>query len=79
VGAIFISHASADDGFVADLRKRLEELGHEVWVDSRRLHGGAWLTPKRITTKSNDAAYFDSDIDCLRFMSPPLVELQVKQ
>lgn len=37
----------------------------------------AWLTPKRITTKSNDAAYFDSDIDCLRFMSPPLVDYKL--
>jgi hypothetical protein len=40
VGGIFVSHASADDAFVAELRARLEERGHAVWVDSRRLRGG---------------------------------------
>lgn len=40
MGGIFVSHASADDGLVADLRMRLEDHGHVVWVDSRRLRGG---------------------------------------
>ncbi len=39
-GAIFISHATADDLFVRDLRLALEGLGHAVWVDSRDLAGG---------------------------------------
>ncbi len=40
---VFISHASADDGFVADLRRRLEDLRIPVWVDSRELRGGSKL------------------------------------
>ena len=32
--------------FVADLRARLEERGHAVWVDSRQLRGGAELAPE---------------------------------
>ncbi|MBI3246550.1 MAG: tetratricopeptide repeat protein [Deltaproteobacteria bacterium] len=43
---VFISHASADDGFVADLRQELERCGIPVWVDSRELSGGNKLTPK---------------------------------
>jgi hypothetical protein len=43
VGGIFVSHASADDDFVAELRRRLEERGLAVWVDSRQLRGGAGL------------------------------------
>ena len=39
-GHIFISHASADDDFVKDLRTALEESGLSVWVDSRKLRGG---------------------------------------
>ena len=36
----FISHATADDAFVTDLRLALEGLGHAVWMDSRNLRGG---------------------------------------
>jgi hypothetical protein len=41
--SIFISHATADDGFARDLRLALEGLGHAVWVDSRNLRGGEVL------------------------------------
>src|SRR5215203_283728 len=44
--SVFISHASADDGFVAELRHALESQGISVWVDSRELSGGNKLTPK---------------------------------
>src|SRR2546423_12519314 len=37
---IFISHASKDDPFVAELRAALEGLGLSVWVDSRNMRGG---------------------------------------
>ncbi len=40
---IFISHATADDAFVRDLRQALESLGLSVWVDSRNLRGGGKL------------------------------------
>src|SRR6185436_448906 len=43
---IFISHATADDAFVAELRERLESLHLPVWVDSRNLRGGSKLTPE---------------------------------
>ncbi|WP_022953341.1 TIR domain-containing protein [Leucothrix mucor] len=43
---IFLSHASADDEFVALLRKKLEDHGLEVWVDSRNLRGGSKLSPE---------------------------------
>jgi hypothetical protein len=39
----FISHATADDDFVAELHQELERLGLEVWVDSRNLRGGSKL------------------------------------
>ena len=39
-GHIFISHATADDAFVRDLRLALEGLDLSVWVDSRNLRGG---------------------------------------
>lgn len=42
-GSIFISHVSADDAFVADLRAKLEALRLPVWVDSRDLRGGSKL------------------------------------
>ena len=45
-GAIFISHASSDDAFVAELRQALEGQGLSVWVDSRNLRGGAKLAPE---------------------------------
>ena len=38
----------------------------------------AWVTPERITTRNNDAAYVDdSDIDCLKIMSPLLVDYKL--
>jgi tetratricopeptide (TPR) repeat protein len=37
---IFISHASADDDFVAELRRKLELCGLSVWIDSLNLRGG---------------------------------------
>jgi hypothetical protein len=40
---IFLSHASADDAFVAELRQALEALQIQVWVDSRNLRGGSKL------------------------------------
>ncbi|MGI8815207.1 MAG: toll/interleukin-1 receptor domain-containing protein, partial [Pseudonocardia sp.] len=46
VWEVFISHASADDGFVAQLRQRLERHGVPVWVDSRNLRGGDQLAPE---------------------------------
>ncbi|HUT14562.1 MAG TPA: TIR domain-containing protein, partial [Thermoguttaceae bacterium] len=45
-GPIFISHASADDGFVKQLRVLLERLHLPVWVDSRNLRGGDELMPE---------------------------------
>jgi tetratricopeptide (TPR) repeat protein len=42
---IFISHATADDPFVAELRQELEALQIPVWVDSRNLRGGNKLRP----------------------------------
>ncbi|MDQ3813249.1 MAG: TIR domain-containing protein, partial [Armatimonadota bacterium] len=43
---IFISHASADDAFVAELRTKLEGSGLPVWADSRNLRGGSKLAPE---------------------------------
>jgi tetratricopeptide (TPR) repeat protein len=43
---IFISHSSKDDAFVKDLRRKLETLGIDVWVDSRQLAGGLKLAPE---------------------------------
>src|SRR5262245_22886221 len=43
---IFISHASADDAFVNELRSALESHGLSVWVDSRNLRGGNKLAPE---------------------------------
>jgi hypothetical protein len=43
--AIFISHSTADDAFVADLRRRLGAHRLPVWVDSRQLRGGDKLNP----------------------------------
>ena len=39
-GKIFISHATADDGFVKRLREALEGANLPVWVDSRVQTGG---------------------------------------
>src|SRR5947209_2231879 len=43
---LFLSHASADDAFVAELRKALEDLKIPVWVDSRNLRPGGKLAPE---------------------------------
>src|SRR5690242_14184584 len=45
-GAVFISHASKDDPFVADLRRALEAHRISVWVDSHGLRGGDKLAPE---------------------------------
>ena len=37
---LFLSHSTADDGFVRELRQSLADLGQEVWIDSRQLKGG---------------------------------------
>jgi tetratricopeptide (TPR) repeat protein len=37
---LLLSHSSADDGFVRELRDALDDLGQEVWIDSRQLRGG---------------------------------------
>jgi hypothetical protein len=52
---LFLSHSSADDGFVRELREALADLGQPVWIDSRQLKGGdplwseinaaAWCSP----------------------------------
>ena len=44
---IFISHATADDDFVAELRRALNDHDIAVWMDSRNLHGGAILVRAR--------------------------------
>lgn len=43
---IFISHATADDAFVKQLREKLELHHLNVWVDSRNLRGGDKLWPE---------------------------------
>ncbi|HEY2737050.1 MAG TPA: CHAT domain-containing protein, partial [Thermoanaerobaculia bacterium] len=43
---IFISHASADDSFVAALRRELEARQIPLWVDSRVLRAGDKLAPE---------------------------------
>ena len=63
---IFISHASADDGFVADLRRGLEGQGLAVWVDSRRLRGGDRLE-QEIRQAIADAEH------CIVVLSPQTV------
>jgi hypothetical protein len=42
---VFVSHSTADDGFVRELRRALENLQQPVWIDSRELRGGdlLWL------------------------------------
>jgi hypothetical protein len=42
---VFISHASADDVFVRELRQALDGFNIPVWVDSRNLRGGNALAP----------------------------------
>ncbi|MBO0614251.1 tetratricopeptide repeat protein [Thiothrix fructosivorans] len=43
---IFISHATADDAFVKQLREKLELHHLNVWVDSLNLRGGDKLWPE---------------------------------
>ncbi|HEV8714726.1 MAG TPA: TIR domain-containing protein [Candidatus Binatia bacterium] len=45
-GDVFISHASKDDSFVANLRQALKTHRIPVWVDSRNLRGGDKLAPE---------------------------------
>jgi len=40
MGHLFLSHSSADDGCVRELRAALSDLGQPVWIDSRQLKGG---------------------------------------
>jgi hypothetical protein len=54
---IFISHTTADDAFVTELRKALENQGFLVWVDSQSLRGGDTLKTE-IETAIKDAAAF---------------------
>jgi tetratricopeptide (TPR) repeat protein len=54
---IFISHTTADDHFVTDLRKALENQGLDVWIDSQNLRGGDTLKTE-IESAINDASAF---------------------
>jgi len=40
MAGLFLSHSSADDGFVRELRQALADMGQPVWIDSRQLKGG---------------------------------------
>lgn len=40
MAGLFLSHSSADDGFMRELRAALADLGQEAWIDSRQLRGG---------------------------------------
>lgn len=42
---LFISHSSADDDFVRELRAALADHGQQGWIDSRELRGGDLLWP----------------------------------
>ena len=52
---IFITHSSADDGFVRELREALADLGQEMWTDSRQLKGGdpLWLEVQHTIEESS--------------------------
>jgi tetratricopeptide (TPR) repeat protein len=54
---IFISHATADDNFVTQLRKALEYQGFDVWIDSRNMRGGDTLKTE-IESAIKDASAF---------------------
>jgi tetratricopeptide (TPR) repeat protein len=54
---IFISHTTADDHFVTDLRKALENQGLDVWIDSQNLRGGDTLKTE-IESAIKDASAF---------------------
>ena len=48
---IFISHVTADDAVVTELREMLEARGVPVWTDSRELSGGT--LPRRPQPKDS--------------------------
>lgn len=54
---IFISHATADDEFVAKLREKLKLHRFSTWVDSRDLRGGDILY-QTIKSAIEEASYF---------------------
>jgi tetratricopeptide (TPR) repeat protein len=54
---IFISHTTADDNFVTDLRKALENQGLDVWVDSQNLRGGDTLKTEIESAITNADAF----------------------
>jgi tetratricopeptide (TPR) repeat protein len=43
---VFVSHSTADDGFVRELGRALGNLQQPVWIDSREVRGGDLLWPK---------------------------------
>ena len=43
---VFVSHSTADDGFVREMSRALENLQQPVWIDSREVRGGALLWPE---------------------------------
>jgi hypothetical protein len=54
---VFISHASADDALVKQLREALEAQRIPVWADSRELVGGNLLDPA-IARAIDDSCHF---------------------
>jgi tetratricopeptide (TPR) repeat protein len=54
---IFISHTTADDHFVTDLRKALETQGLDVWIDSQNLRGGDTLKTEIESAITNADAF----------------------
>jgi hypothetical protein len=54
---IFISHTTADDVFVKELREKLELLRRTVWANSRNLVAGNKLAPE-IEQAIRDAQHF---------------------
>ncbi|MEM7655038.1 MAG: toll/interleukin-1 receptor domain-containing protein [Bacteroidota bacterium] len=55
---IFLSHASADDAFVAQLRQKLELHGLSVWTDDQQLRGGDSLKQEIKTAIEGARAFF---------------------
>jgi tetratricopeptide (TPR) repeat protein len=60
---LFLSHSTADDGFVRELREALADFGLEVWIDSRQLKGGDPLW-------SEVAAAIESAVGLVVLVSP---------
>jgi hypothetical protein len=54
---IFISHTTADDNFVTDLRKALENQGLDVWIDSQDMRGGDTLKTEIESAITNADAF----------------------